>query len=87
MTAPEHAAKRPEVPRRVDAALCETIALLQLVRDEEQVVTRLRACLVELEAIRRARSLLAGRTGAEVVEAEQRLSVRTDDPTVGRWGS
>ncbi len=73
-------------PRRVDAALRDTMALLELVRTEEQVLVRLRAGLVELEAIHRARSALAGRTESEVDEARLSLSRGADNAPSGRWG-
>lgn len=75
-------------PGRVDTALQDTMALLELelVRSEEQVLVRLRACLVELEAINQARSALAGRTESEVAEARHSLDRRTDSAPTGRWG-
>lgn len=59
--------------RRVDAALQDTVALLEMVRREEQVLVRLGRCVVELEEIARARSALADRTDSEVMEARQWL--------------
>jgi hypothetical protein len=61
-------------PRRVDAVLRDTMVLLELVRREEQVLVRLRGCVVELEAIHRARSVLGDRTESEVAEANHRLT-------------
>ncbi len=73
---------RGPAPQRVDAALWGTIALLEMVRREEQVLVGLRRCVVELEAISRARSALADRTDSEVVEAWQRMHGRADaDPS------
>lgn len=73
-------------PRRVDAALRDTMALLELVRREEQVLVRLRGCVVELDAIHRARAVLAERTESEVVEADHRLHAEDDGTAAGGWG-
>ena len=73
-------------PRRVDVVLRDTMALLELVRQEEQVLVRLRGCVVELEAIHRARSVLDDRTESEVVEAAQGLTAGEVGAAVGGWG-
>lgn len=86
MTGQERAGERLGGPRRIDAVLRDTVALLELVRREAEVLARLRGCVVELEAIRRARSTLADRTDTEVVEAEERLGAPTTDARCGRWG-
>jgi len=79
------------VPRRVDVVLRDTMALLELVRREEQVLVRLRGCVVELEAIHRARSVLGDRTESEVAEADHRLAYAdaagdAGGSAVGGWG-
>lgn len=60
--------------RRVDAVLRDTVALLELVGREEQVLVRLRGCVVELETIRRARAVLGDQTESEVAEAARELT-------------
>lgn len=90
MTTPERTRKQM-MPRRVDAVLADTMALLELVRREEQVLVGLRGCVVELEAIRRARAVLADRTESEVVEAARALASGDGDgpgPAAagGGWG-
>jgi len=83
-----NAAYLPRGPHRVDAALRDTIALLELVRHEGAVLARLRGCLAELEAIRRARATLADRTATEIAEAGARscdgLNVATSGVVDGR---
>lgn len=74
MTRLERTQGQVAAPRRVDAALRDTMALLELVGREEQVLVRLRGCVVELEAIRRARSVLGDRTESEVAEAARELT-------------
>ncbi len=86
MTGPNRAQDQVVVPRRVDAALRDTMALLEQVRREEQVLVRLQGCLVEFESIRRARTALADRTESEVVEAEHCLDVEADGTACGGWG-
>lgn len=73
-------------PGRVDAALRDTMALLELVRREEHVLARLRVCVDELGAISRARSTLADRTGSEVVEAQGCLGAEAGMTSAGGWG-
>lgn len=85
MTGDERRTEKLVVPRRVDAVLRDTMALLELVRQEEKVLTRLQGCVVELEAIRRARSTLADRTEAEVVEAEEQLRGVAGAASVEWW--
>lgn len=63
-------------PTSVDAALRNTMELLELVRREEQMLARLSRCVIELEAIARARSALADRTDAEVTEARRHLQAQ-----------
>ncbi len=82
----DHRFQEQVVPRRVDAVLRDTMALLELVRQEEQVLVRLRGCVVELEAIHRARSVLDDRTESEVVEAAQGLTAGEVGAAVGGWG-
>ena len=56
---------------RVDAALRQTVALLELVRQEEALLARLNACVTQLHAVHRARQTLLDMTDAELAEAEQ----------------
>lgn len=53
---------------RVDAAVDNTAALLELVRREEEVLASLRRCGLELAAIRRARLTLVDRADAGMRE-------------------
>lgn len=74
----------PVSPDREDAALRETVALLELVQREEAGLTRLRAAVTELEGACRARSTLADRTDVEVMEARHHLGGRAAKVPVGR---
>lgn len=58
-------------PVRVDAALRQTVALLELVRQEEALLAWLNDCVTQLRAVHRARQTLLDVTDAELSEAEQ----------------
>lgn len=79
MSAPERGeAHSNSALREVDAALQDTLALLEAVRQEEQVLARLGRCIVELESIFRARSALRDITDAELTEAGARSRSQGD---------
>ena len=70
----------------MDAVLQDTIALLGLVSREADALDRLRRCVGELEAIRRARVTLAGRTVVELVEAGESLAASpSPSAPADRW--
>ena len=64
-------AKHEEGSVRLDAALRQTVALLELVRREEALLGRLNECATQLQAVHRARQTLLDITDAELAEAEQ----------------
>lgn len=53
----------------MDAALRQTVALLELVRQEEALLGWLDDCVAQLQAVRRARQTLLDFTDAELAEA------------------
>ena len=57
-------------PVRVDATLRQTVALLELVRQEEALLGWLNQCVSQLQAVHRARQHLLDVTDAELAEAE-----------------
>ena len=69
-------------PVRVDAALRQTVALLELVRQEEALLGWLNDCVTQLQAVHRARQTLLDVTDAELSEAEQ-LAANPDDLRTG----
>jgi len=69
-------------PVRVDAALRQTVALLELVRQEEALLGWLNQCVTQLQAIRRARQTLLDVTDTELSEAEQ-FAANADDVRTG----
>lgn len=76
MSANERSRRAPQPgPVRLDAALAETLHLLELVRQEEQVLARLTRCVADLHAISRARAALSARTRAELTEATAAFAV------------
>jgi hypothetical protein len=64
-------------PARVDAALRQTVALLELVRQEEALLSWLNQCVSQLQAVHRARQHLLDVTDAELAEAEQHAADAT----------
>ncbi|SER27630.1 hypothetical protein [Microlunatus flavus] len=62
---------REEQPARVDGALRQTVALLELIRQEEALLGWLDDCVAQLHAVRRARQTLLDVTDAEVAEARE----------------
>lgn len=58
-------------PIRVDAALRQTVALLELVRQEEALLGWLNDCVTQLRAIHLARQHLLDVTDAELAEARE----------------
>lgn len=74
-------ATRKEEPVRVDAALRHTVALLELVRQEEALLARLNDCVTRLRAVHRARRTLLDVTDAELAEAKQHAA-GTQPPVV-----
>lgn len=57
-------------PATPDAAVREIVRLLGLVAEEERVLARLERCVVELNAVARARAALTGCTRSELAEAQ-----------------
>lgn len=76
-------APQPE-PARLDAALVETLRLLERVRREEEALARLALCVADLHAIFRARATLSERTRTELAEATDHCA--RPYPTFGRQG-
>ena len=58
-------------PARVDAALRQTVALLELVRQEEALLGWLNDCVARLRAVHLARQHLLDVTDAELAEARE----------------
>ncbi|GAB2582948.1 hypothetical protein [Microlunatus antarcticus] len=67
-------------PARVDAALRQTVALLELVRQEEALLGWLNDCVTQLRAIQRARAHLLEVTDVELAEAQDLAAAHVDDP-------
>jgi hypothetical protein len=77
--------ERDAGPVRVDAALRQTVALLELVRQEEALLGWLSQCVIQLQAVHRARQTLLDVTDAELSEAEQFVANTDDLRTGSAW--